>query len=774
VTAYRLGVDVGTTFSSAAVGRDSRAEVAALGEHSAAVPTVVWLDGDGSYLVGDAAVRRGLADPGRLAREFKRHVGASAPMVLGGTPVAPERLMARVLEWAVREVARVEGQPPTVVTVCHPANWGPYRRELLQQAVRATDVADVRFITEPEAAGIYYALSERIEPGELLAVYDLGGGTFDVTVLRRTADGFEIVGEPGGVEHLGGVDFDESVLAHVRTSIGDVIEGLDTSDPAARRALARLREDCVRAKEALSTDAEAIVPVMLPGYQGDIRVTRTEFESWIRPPLLETVEVLKRTIRSAGVDQADIGRVLLVGGSSRIPLVGELVGSALGRPVALDAHPKHAIALGAALASPDATTDATTEVKTEEQAEPAPVTEPAAVPPRGADGAQPDRRRPILIGGALAAIVVAVVAAVLLMGGGGDDGSSPSTGTDGPDGGEVFEVDTGGVLPAGHMPVNAGFVPTEVALWAKDPANDVMRRTDPVTLDPLDEVATGAVPFDAEVSGSTMLVTNAGSDTVDVIDIESGEVLESLTVGDSPHAITIPQDAPELAFVANSGSDDVSIIDIADRTVRPDRLPAGAGPVDMLATDGHLFVANYTDGTVSVFDVETLTELPDSPVDVGAGPTNIVGGGGTTVWALSFEGDSVTGLEIATGRPIGAPVAVGDGPVSANFDAPGRLWVLNLLDGSVTIVDTAGLRVEQTVETGGNPVYAGQGGLPDLHVADASGRLLRIDVETAPTDPANAVTVVQEGLDTPVRVFVTGGAANVILADGGVERVELA
>jgi YVTN family beta-propeller protein len=561
------------------------------------------------------------------------------------------------------------------------------------------------------------------------------------------------------------VDFDESVLAHVRTSIGTVIDGLDTTDPAARRALARLREDCVRAKEALSTDAEAIVPVMLPGHQGDVRVTRTEFEGWIRPPLLETVEVLKRTIRSAGVDQADIGRVLLVGGSSRIPLVSELVGSTLGRPVALDAHPKHAIALGAALASPDAAG----EMHAEEQAAPPVATEPPAEPPRPA-GDKPDRRRPILIGGALAVVVIAVVAAVLLMGGGGDDGSSPTTG--GPDGGEVFEIDTGGVLPAGHVPVNAGFVPTPSALWAKDPANDVMRRSDPATLEPLADVETGALPFDAVISGSTMLVTNAGSDTVDVIDIESGDVLDSLTVGDSPHDITIPQQAPEIAFVANSGSDDVSIIDIADRTVRPDRLQTGAGPVDMLGSGSNLFVANYTDGTVSIFDIDTLTELPSSPVEVGDGPVNVVAGG-ARVWVLSFEGDSVTGLDPATGQPASAPIAVGDGPVSANFDDPGRLWVLNMLAGSISIVDTAALSVLQTVDTGGNPVYAGQGGLPDLHVADASGRLLRIDVETAPTDPANAVTVVQDGLDTPVRVFITSGVANIVLADGSIERVDV-
>src|SRR5690606_8123507 len=165
---------------------------------------------------------------------------------------------------------------------------------------------------------------------------DLGGGTFDAAVLRKTATGFATLGDPEGIERLGGIDFDEAVLTHVRRALGGKVEELDSADPTARSALLRLRHECVAAKEALSFDGDTNVSVMLPNIQTDLRITRAEFEPMIRPAITETIEALQRALERARVTPDQLAAVLLVGGSSCIPLVGEMVSDAMGRPVSYD------------------------------------------------------------------------------------------------------------------------------------------------------------------------------------------------------------------------------------------------------------------------------------------------------------------------------------------------------------------------------------------------------------------------------------------------------
>lgn len=370
---YQLGVDLGTTYTAAATARDGRVQVVSLGNRAAQMPSVVFLRADETILVGEAAERRGTSEPLRLAREFKRRVGDPTPLVVGGIPYSAEALMAKLLEWVVAAVAEQEGGPPEKVAVTHPANWGPYKQDLLVQAVRLAGLEDVTFLTEPEAAAHYYATNERVEPGTLIAVYDLGGGTFDATILRKTDRDFEMLGQPEGIERLGGIDFDEAVFQHVDVATGRAASTLDAMDPHAVAAAARLRHETVAAKEALSADTDTTVAVMLPTVQTEVRLTRPEFEAMIRLRLSDTVDALRRAMKSAGVAPEQIGRVLLVGGSSRIPLVAQMVTSELGRPVALDAHPKHSVACGAALAAAAAAGVTATEV--------IPSPAPVAVPP---------------------------------------------------------------------------------------------------------------------------------------------------------------------------------------------------------------------------------------------------------------------------------------------------------------------------------------------------------------------------------------------------------
>jgi molecular chaperone DnaK len=213
--------------------------------------------------------------------------------------------------------------------------------------VTLADVPGARWCPEPTAAAAQYATRARVAVGDRLAVYDLGGGTFDVCVLEQTATGFRVLGVPEGVEHLGGVDFDAALFAHVVRGLGARIPALDPSDPAATTALNRLRRDCVEAKEALSSDVDTAVPVNLPGLVTSVRVTRGELETLIRPPLEETVLTMRRALRAAEVEPSQLAGIILVGGSSRIPLVGELLEAAFHVPTALDIHPKHDVALGA-------------------------------------------------------------------------------------------------------------------------------------------------------------------------------------------------------------------------------------------------------------------------------------------------------------------------------------------------------------------------------------------------------------------------------------------
>ena len=348
---YGLGVDLGTTYTAAAIWRDGRAESVPLGLRAHTVPSVLFLREDGVLLVGEAAARRGATEPERVAREFKREFGSDVPLFLGDREITAEELAGQLLRWVVETVTEREGGPPAHVTLTHPASWRRHRTGLLVTAAEQAGLTDVGLLAEPVAAAAYHASTERLAPGKVLAVYDLGGGTFDATVVRKTGAGFAVAGEPGGDDRLGGVDFDQVVLDHIATTLGPAWRTLDLEDDAVLAALARVREQAVEAKEALSVDVEASVPVILPGITREVRITRGEFEAAVRIPLLRSVDVLAQALASAGANPATVHAVLLVGGSSRIPLVSQLIATELRIPVALDAHPKYAICLGAAIAA---------------------------------------------------------------------------------------------------------------------------------------------------------------------------------------------------------------------------------------------------------------------------------------------------------------------------------------------------------------------------------------------------------------------------------------
>ncbi|GAA2565482.1 Hsp70 family protein [Pseudonocardia hydrocarbonoxydans] len=404
---YQLGIDLGTTWTAAAVCRDGqdRPEVLPLGSASSAVASVVFLAPDGTLVLGEAAQRRALTEPRRVAREFKRRIGDDTPLMVGGEPVAAAELSARFVAWVVDEAARREGGPADAVAVTHPVEWGGHKRATFAAALAGHGLGGVTFLTEPQAAAVGYASAERIEPGAVVGVYDLGGGTFDAAVVRKLPHGgFELLGRPAGIERLGGIDFDDAILDHVRTALGPAWQQLDPADPATQAAVAGLRRECTAAKEALSADTEVLVPVMLPGVHTQVRLGRAEFEDMIRPAVGETVEALRRAVASTGFAPGDLDAVLLVGGSSRIPLVSQLVSAELGRPVAVDADPKTVVAAGAALTArgPLAAPEPGPALD-----DGAPVVPPVAfdAPPVDDDGPAPRRTRRTLVLAATVAVI---------------------------------------------------------------------------------------------------------------------------------------------------------------------------------------------------------------------------------------------------------------------------------------------------------------------------------------------------------------------------------
>ncbi len=465
---YSLGVDLGTTYSAAAVCDGGVARIVSLGHRALVIPSVVFLSEGGEVLVGEPAERRAAEDPSRVVREFKRRLGDPVPFVVGDAVVDAETLTGLLLRHLVSAVTEQQGRPPDRTVVTFPANWGSHKQERLVEALGIAGVTGTTTLTEPEAAAIWYAAEERVAAGERIAVYDLGGGTFDAAVLEKTETGFEILGTPQGIDRLGGIDVDSVVVAQVFRSLGRDVAELSTE--ATLAAAHRLRAECVAAKEALSSDTAVTITVALPDVHADVRLTRAELEDLVRPMLHETVDSLERAIRSAGLAPSDIDRVLLVGGASRMPIVSEMVGQALARPSFVDAHPKHVVALGAALAAersavpiavaaggaPAGTVPADGPGIGPADGIPAPDPPPpgdgAPVPPAELVGPSRSRRPGWLRGRRAVAVACAsaVAAAAVVVALGALDGSDPSPSTaeteaspvSGRSGGEVVDLST--------------------------------------------------------------------------------------------------------------------------------------------------------------------------------------------------------------------------------------------------------------------------------------------------------------------------------------------
>ncbi|MCM0677385.1 Hsp70 family protein [Micromonospora phytophila] len=345
---YVLGIDIGNTTTAAAVSRRrdttwTRPEAVALGVGSVTVPSVLHLTADGTFTVGEP----GTGDGCRTARDFVRRVGDDVPLLLAGEACPPQTLAAVLATWVVERTVDREGGPAQAVVISHPAGWGRYRRQLLHRALWELGLGDVTLL--PRTVTVAESHAVRGFAGTRAAVYALGGNTFEAALVRRNPRGtYETFGLPQALECFGGVDFDEALAEHVRSTLS---RELATAPRETDAALRGLLPECDRAKRELTVAVETDVVLTLPTGPVRVPVSRVRFEDMIRPAVQATVDLLVRTVHSAGLTPEQLDGVLLAGGSTRIPLIAELLVGAFPVPVEVEPDPQLTAATGAALAA---------------------------------------------------------------------------------------------------------------------------------------------------------------------------------------------------------------------------------------------------------------------------------------------------------------------------------------------------------------------------------------------------------------------------------------
>ncbi|MFD1152558.1 Hsp70 family protein [Saccharothrix hoggarensis] len=342
-----LSVDLGTSNTVAVLAAHGRPPRVVEVDGSATMPSAVYCEEDGTLVVGRDAERRARLDPARFEPNPKRRVDDGV-LLLGENVVPVSDALAAVLRRVLDETTRqLGGESLDEVRLTHPAQWGPTRRNVLLSAARLAGVSgEVVLVPEPVAAASHYA---SLSVGQALAVYDLGAGTFDVAIVGATQNGFTVLAEDG-LQDLGGLDVDQALLEHVGRQVSHrdpaawqrLLRPESTADRRARRAL---QEDVRAAKESLSRHAHTEVP--MPEPFEDVLVNRSDLEALVRPSMMRSVELLASTIRSTGMAPNQLAGIYLVGGSSRIPLVANMIAEQVRIvPTSLD-QPETAVALGA-------------------------------------------------------------------------------------------------------------------------------------------------------------------------------------------------------------------------------------------------------------------------------------------------------------------------------------------------------------------------------------------------------------------------------------------
>ncbi|HEX6405064.1 MAG TPA: Hsp70 family protein [Pseudonocardiaceae bacterium] len=712
---YSLGIDVGTTSVAAAIARtSSTAEMISLGGNGAVVaPAVVGLRNDGTVATGEAAE----SGAHGVGRELMSRLGDPAPVVLGGAPYAVTDVLGALLRDVVDKVTAAQGEVPDHIVLTRPADWGPFRCALFEEAARRAGLAKPGLVTEPEAAAAHYAATKGWHDGDTIAVYDLDDGTVNAAVLRKQSGKGQILGQPERVERLGGDEVPE--------------------------------------------------------------------------PIESTITALSGTLQSAQVEPADLSAVLLVGGSSGIPSVAQTVSAQLGRPVVVDPHPEHVVALGAATlaaqsahlhrpaqrgapAEPAATPDtppaaaapeapalpdaplpipeqrtapaaapsksesAASETATSRHAvtiQTSAETKPRTAPPpirsplpasdqqrsKGEQPASTARRRPprgVLIGAGAAVALIGLIVLAVLGGRTGTEAPAPHGAPPPPraEPSTVAKVGSQLATPAVSATIRVQPTPTFVAV-SPDGRHAYTANRDARVVTVVDTAAnqvTATVPIAAgpprflsfAPDGRTLYVSlfnDQGTiQAIDVLDTRSNTVVATIPQSARPYLPVVTPDGKQL-YITNQDDATISVIDTATNTVAG-QIPVAPDPRSVaFSPDGErAFAASHASNLVSV--IETRNLEVETTIPVGNSPHSIAVNPHRPLAAIVNDASNSVSLIDTAGQQVMATIPVGQDPQQLAWSPDGRFgYVVNKGSNTVSVIDSETNQVTATVPTGAGP-----------------------------------------------------------------------
>ena len=344
-----IGIDLGTTNSCVAVMEGGKPVVIANTEGARTTPSVVAFTKTGERLVGEPAKRQAVTNADHTISSIKRHMGTDYRVNIDGKNYSPQEISAMILQKLKADAESYLGESVTEAVITVPAYFNDAQRQATKDAGKIAGLDVKRIINEPTAAALAYGLDNEKE--QKIMVYDLGGGTFDVSVIE-IGDGVIEVLATSGDNHLGGDDFDEKITRYMLDEFKRT-EGVDLSGD--KMAMQRLREAAEKAKKELSSAATTNInlPFITATAEGpkhfDMNLTRAKFDELTHDLVERTVIPVQNALRDAGITAAELGKVLLVGGSTRIPAVQDKVRQLTGHEPSKNLNPDECVAIGASI-----------------------------------------------------------------------------------------------------------------------------------------------------------------------------------------------------------------------------------------------------------------------------------------------------------------------------------------------------------------------------------------------------------------------------------------
>src|SRR5574344_705230 len=347
--AKTIGIDLGTTNSVVAVMEGGKPTVIANAEGNRTTPSIVGFSKTGERLVGQLAKRQAILNPDKTVISIKRHMGEDMKKNIDGKDYTPQEISAMILRKFADDASNYLGEKVTSAVITVPAYFNDAQRQATKDAGKIAGLDVLRIVNEPTAAALAYGLEK--DTSEKVLVFDLGGGTFDVSVLE-IGDGVHEVLSTSGDTHLGGDDFDQKVMDWICEEFKKT-EGIDLTGD--KQAMQRVKEAAEKAKCELSSVVETNInlPFITADANGpkhlDLNLTRAKFEELCYDLLDRCKKPVEQAIQDAGISKSDINEVVLVGGSSRIPAVQKLVKDYTGKEPNQSVNPDEVVAVGAAI-----------------------------------------------------------------------------------------------------------------------------------------------------------------------------------------------------------------------------------------------------------------------------------------------------------------------------------------------------------------------------------------------------------------------------------------